>query len=304
MDFKNRDIISIKDLTKEEILCVLDTAAKIEHEESHHLLKGKIMGVLFFEPSTRTRLSFESAMNRLGGRVLGFSDYLSTSTKKGESLYDTIKMVENYADVLVIRHYYDGAARLAAEATEKPVINAGDGSNQHPTQTLLDLFTIRKLQGKIDRLHIGMVGDLKYGRTVHSLAIALSHFNVKLSFISPASLQMPKSVLEELDKKKIPYQLFEHVEQILPELDILYATRIQQERFVDRNEYEMVKDVYIINKKMLTHAKDNLKVLHPLPRVNEISKELDSTKYAAYFEQAKYGVVVRKALIGLVMGVY
>ncbi|MBI5392995.1 aspartate carbamoyltransferase [Candidatus Woesearchaeota archaeon] len=304
MNFINRDVISISDFSKEEILFILDTAEKIENKGSFGLLNDKILAVLFFEPSTRTRLSFESAMHRLGGRVLGFSDYLSTSTKKGESLHDTIKMVENYADIIVIRHFLDGAARLAADATEKPIINAGDGSNQHPTQTLLDLFTIRKLHGKIDTLHIGFVGDLKYGRTVHSLAAALSHFNVQLYFISPETLKMPKHLLEELSAKNIQYIVSDKIEEFIPKLDVLYATRIQQERFADRNEYEKVKDSYILTKKMLHDAKPTLKILHPLPRVNEISRELDDTPYAAYFEQAKYGVVVRKAIIGLLAGVY
>ncbi len=304
MSFKNRDIISIKDFSKKEILHILSIANKLEKKTPPTLLKGKVMSSLFFEPSTRTRLSFASAMERLGGEVLGFSSTASTSIKKGESLFDTIKMVDQYSDVIVMRHPGEGAARLAAEAATVPVINAGDGANQHPTQTLLDLYTIKKTKGKVDGITIGFCGDLKYGRTVHSLAVALEQFdNITLYFIAPQALQIPNEYLEELKAKKIKFKQCDKIEDCINKLDVLYMTRIQEERFPDPLEYQKVKGVYRIGLEILKNAKKDLKIMHPLPRVDEIKTELDNTPHAAYFEQAGNGVHVRKALLALVLGV-
>lgn len=301
--FQNRDIISIADLSKEDILHILQTAKKMEGlKDMGQFLKGKLMGSLFYEPSTRTRLSFESAMRRLGGEVVGFADPKSSSDTKGESLFDTIKMVEHYADVIVIRHPLDGAARLAAEATEKPVINAGDGSNQHPTQTLLDLYTIQQTQGRLDGLKIAMVGDLRYGRTVHSLSTALSLFKTEFFFVAPELLQMPEQYLQLLEKRGIAFHQTGDLLSVIPKIDILYFTRIQKERFADPAEYEMVKNAYILKKQMLEKARDNLKILHPLPRVSEISTDVDATEHAYYFQQAGNAIPVRQALLCLVTG--
>lgn len=303
--FKGRSIISINEISKEEIIYVLETAKKIEvmaEEKKQQLLSGYVLATLFFEPSTRTRLSFESSMKRLGGKTIGFADPTTTSTSKGETLHDTIKMVENYVDVIAIRHPLEGAARVAAESTKKPVINAGDGSNQHPTQTLLDLYTIKKAQGRITNLNVAMVGDLKYGRTVHSLAVALSHFGCRLFFVAPESLKMPKSYLDYLSAKGIKFSEHEKIEDIIDKVDILYSTRIQKERFPDPTEYQKVKDVYILRKAMLGNAKPNMKILHPLPRVNEIHPDVDSTPYAHYFQEAANGIPVRQALLCLVLG--
>jgi len=302
MDFKNRDIISINDFSKEELLHILKVIKQIEQKPKSNLLKGKILAALFFEPSTRTRLSFISAMEQLSGEVIGFSTSEVTSIKKGESLWDTIKMIEQYADVIVIRHPLEGSARLAAEAASVPVINGGDGSNQHPTQTILDIYTIQKLKGKLEGLHIGFVGDLKYGRTVHSLAIALSHFNPTFYFIAPDELQMPESYLDELFQKKIKYFKTSDLSRFSKNLDILYVTRIQKERFPDPLEYEKFKDVYKIDEAFLQNVKKELKIMHPLPRVGEIDKSVDKTEHAAYFEQAANGIPVRKALLALVLG--
>lgn len=303
MAFKNKDIVSINDLSKSDIIHVLEVARKLEQKPRLHLLDGKLMASLFFEPSTRTRLSFETAMQRLGGRVIGFADpNVSSYGGKGESLSDTIRMVERYADVIVMRHPNDGAARLAADIARIPVINAGDGANQHPTQTMLDLYAIKKSQGKIHNLSIGMLGDLKYGRTVHSLAIALSLFDCRLFFISPDSLAMPQDIKDDLRNKGITHTEHLKVEEVLSKLDILYATRIQKERFPDAAEYEKVKRAYVLTKELFTRAKPNLKILHPLPRINEISTDVDETKHALYFEQAACGVPVRQALIALVLG--
>ncbi|MCX6706693.1 MAG: aspartate carbamoyltransferase [Candidatus Woesearchaeota archaeon] len=305
INFRGRSIISINNLSKEEIIYILETAKKIEampFKKKSELLKGKVMASLFFEPSTRTRLSFNSAMTRLGGRVIGFSDPMTSSFAKGETLYDTIKMVENYVDVIAIRHPIEGAARLASEATEKPVVNGGDGANQHPTQTLLDLYTIKKAQGKISGLKIAMCGDLKYGRTVHSLAIALSHFNCRLYFISPESLKMPAYYLAELSKRGVMFSEHEKIEEVIDEVDIFYSTRIQKERFPDHAEYEKVKDVYILTKEMLNKVKKNMRIMHPLPRVNEITLSVDSTPHAYYFQQSANGIPVRQAVLSLVLG--
>jgi len=304
MSFKGRDIISIKDFSKKEILHVLSIAKKLEKNSPVNLLQGKVLATLFFEPSTRTRLSFSSAMKRLGGELIGFSTTASTSIKKGESLFDTIKMVDQYSDVIVMRHPGEGAARLAAEAAEVPVINAGDGANQHPTQTLLDLYTIQKTKGKIDGITLGFCGDLKYGRTVHSLAVALEQFdNITIYFIAPQALQMPQEYLDELKAKKIKFKQVEKIEECIKQLDVLYMTRIQQERFPDPLEYQKMKGVYRIGLEILENAKKDLKIMHPLPRVDEIKTELDTTPHAAYFQQAGNGVHVRKALLSLVLGV-
>ncbi|MCD6560031.1 MAG: aspartate carbamoyltransferase [Palaeococcus sp.] len=305
--WKGRDVISIRDFKKEDIEHVLKTAERLERElKDEGALKyagGKILATLFFEPSTRTRLSFESAMHRLGGSVIGFSEASSTSVKKGESLRDTIKTVEQYSDVIVIRHPEEGAARLAAEVADIPVINAGDGSNQHPTQTLLDLYTIKRTFGRIDGLKIGLLGDLKYGRTVHSLSEALTHYDVELYLISPELLKMPKHIVEDLRDKGVKIYETSDLESVIPELDVLYATRIQKERFPDEQEYLKVKGSYVITLDLLKNAKESLKIMHPLPRVDEIHPSVDASKHAIYFRQVFSGVPVRMALLGLTLGV-
>jgi len=302
MDLKNRDIISINDFSKEELLHILKVVRQMEQKPKNSLLKGKILAALFFEPSTRTRLSFISAMEQLGGEVIGFSNANTTSIQKGESLWDTIKMTEQYADVIVIRHPLEGSARLAAEAASIPVINGGDGSNQHPTQTILDLYTIQKTNGKFENLHIGFVGDLKYGRTVHSLVIALANFNPTFYFIAPDDLQMPENYLDELFQKKVKYHKTSDLTRFSKELDVLYVTRIQKERFPDPLEYEKFKGIYRIDEAFLQNIKKELKIMHPLPRVDEIDKSIDNTEHAAYFEQAANGIPVRKALLALALG--
>lgn len=302
MKFKGRDIISIRDFSKKEIIHILETAAMMEKNKKP-LMKDKVLATLFFEPSTRTRLSFEAAMNRLGGRVIGFADPGVSSAVKGENLSDSMKIVEGYADVIVIRHFLDGSARLAAESSAVPLINGGDGANQHPTQTFLDLYTIKKTKKKLTNLNVGFLGDLKYGRTVHSLANALSHFKAKMYFISPDSLRMPKRDLEELENKGIEFVETTDLKKVAGDLDVLYATRIQKERFPDPIDYERVKNAYILDKSFLKYAKKDLKILHPLPRVNELNYDLDDTPNAVYFQQAKNGVPVRQALLALVTGV-
>ncbi len=302
MEFKGKDIISIRDFSKKELLYILSIAKKIEKNPNPSLLKNKIAALLFYEPSTRTRLSFASAIKRLGGNTIGFAKGEVTSLKKGETLWDTIKMAEQYSDVLIMRHPLEGSARLAAEAAEIPVINAGDGANQHPTQTLLDLYTIQKEKGKLENINIGFLGDLKYGRTVHSLAIALSHFNAKMFFISPNALKMPKHYLEELKQKKIKFIEVQNLSKVSKQLDVLYATRIQQERFPDQLEYEKYKNAYRLDKSLLEQSKKDLIIMHPLPRVGEINPELDDTKNAVYFKQAGNGIPVRQALLSLILG--
>lgn len=301
-DFKGKDIISISELNKPEILHILKIAKELKQKPQPKLLEGKIMGSCFFEPSTRTRLSFETAVERLGGKVVGFADPGVTSAKKGETLYDAIKIIGQYVDVIAMRHPIEGAARRAAEATDKPILNGGDGSNQHPTQTLLDLFSIQECQKKLEGLDIALVGDLKYGRTTHSLAQAMEHFNAHLYFVAPDSLQMPQYLCDELKAKKVKFSLHKKIEEIVNKVDILYMTRIQGERFADPMEYERVKNTFVLNAKMLSDAKTNLRVLHPLPRVNEIATDVDKTKHAYYFEQAENGLYVRQALLGLVLG--
>lgn len=297
-----RDLISITDYSKEEYLKIMQLAAEFEKNPNQELLKGKVVASLFFEPSTRTRLSFETAINRLGGRIVGIADPGSSSTSKGETLHDTIKMVSNYADLIVMRHPLEGAARYAAELSPVPVINAGDGANQHPTQTLLDLYSILKTQGTFNNLNIFLVGDLKYGRTVHSLLMALSEFeNPIFNFIAPPELQMPDEYKMYLRQKNIRY--FEHSEftEIISEADIIYMTRVQKERFSDPIDYERVKNVYILRNSMLAKTKPNMRILHPLPRVNEIHPDVDSNEKAYYFEQARNGIFAREAIIAHTM---
>ena len=300
-----KDIISMNDMSKEEILNILKIAEKIEdtsEEEKLKFLHGKIISTLFFEPSTRTKMSFESAALRLGAEILHFPPLELTSLKKGESFTDTIKMVESYSDVIVVRHPYDGAARLAANTSKKPVLNAGDGSNQHPSQTLLDLYTILKEKGTLNNISIAFVGDLKYGRTVHSLVKALTHFNPKIYFISPEILQMPQYLLDDLDKNNVKYEILKDFRDCLNKIDVFYMTRIQRERFPDIEDYEKVKGIYVINRENIVgKCKEDMIILHPLPRVDEIATDLDDTKYALYFKQAKNGIPVRQAMIMTVL---
>ena len=296
-----RDILSISELTRPEIELVLDTAKRLKEHPDHTLLKDRVIASCFFEASTRTRLSFETSIHRLGGQVIGFSDASNTSmSKKGETFADTIRIITSYADALVMRHPQEGAARLAAEVSKVPVINAGDGSNQHPSQTLLDLFTIFETQGRLDNLSIAFVGDLKYGRTVHSLAQALCHFGAKLHFVAPKQLAMPDSLVDALKEKGLVREFHDSIEEILPELDILYMTRVQRERF-DESEYHSIASKFILRAATLRDAKKNLKVLHPLPRIDEITQDVDDTPYAYYFQQAANGVFAREALLALVM---
>lgn len=298
-----KSLISITDFSKEEYLRILELAADFEANPNQRLLEGKVVATLFFEPSTRTRLSFETAINRLGGRIIGFSDSSSSSVTKGETLHDTIKMVSGYADLIIMRHPIEGSARYASEVSSVPVVNAGDGSNQHPSQTLLDLYSIQKTQKTLDNLNLFMVGDLKYGRTVHSLLEAMSYFeNPIFNFVAPKELSMPDVYKLYLKEKGIKY--FEHKEftDIISEADIMYMTRVQKERFQDVMEYEKVKNVYILNNSMLENTKDNLRILHPLPRVNEIATDVDSNPKAYYFNQARNGVFTRMAIIAHVLG--
>lgn len=291
-------LVSIDDISREEILDLLERARFFEEHPNHKLLDGKVVATLFFEPSTRTRLSFETAVNRLGGRVIGFSDASTTSTSKGETLKDTIKMVSNYVDLIIMRHHLEGAARYATEVTETPVINAGDGANQHPSQTMLDLYSIYKTQGTLENLTITMVGDLKYGRTVHSLLMAMRYFNPTFKFVACDELRMPQEYRDFCDANGIRYT--EHKEfdaEVLKDTDILYMTRVQRERFSDIMEYERVKNLYTLRNDMLDGTKDNLRVLHPLPRVNEIDRDVDDNPKAYYFQQAGNGLFARQAII-------
>lgn len=297
-----KSLISIRDFTKEEILHILETAKEFEQNPVQDFLTGKVIASLFFEPSTRTRLSFETAVNRLGARVIGFSDASNTSQSKGETLKDTIKMVNNYVDMIIMRHPLEGSSRYASEVADVPVVNAGDGANQHPSQTLLDLYSILQTQGTLDGLTINMVGDLKYGRTTHSLLQAMSHFKTKFVFTAPEELKMPREYKEFLDSKGIEYIETASLEEHLNNCDILYMTRVQQERFTDPIEYERVKDCYSLDAEMLANVKDNMKILHPLPRVNEISQDVDETPYAYYFKQAENGLYVRMAIISYLLG--
>ncbi len=297
-------LVTIAGHTREKIEYLIEMAEEFERHPNRRLLEGKVVATLFFEPSTRTRLSFETAANRLGARVIGFADPKVTSGTKGETLKDTIMMVNNYADVIVMRHYLEGAAQYASEVAPVPIVNAGDGANQHPSQTMLDLYSIWKTQGTLDNLNIYMVGDLKYGRTVHSLLMAMRHFNPTFHFIAPDELAMPEYYKQYCKEHGIKY--VEHKDfdaDTIAGADILYMTRVQRERFSDLMEYERVKDCYLLKRNMLSKAKDNLKILHPLPRVNEIEYSIDETPYAYYFQQAGNGLFARQALICDALGI-
>lgn len=306
MTFKGMDIVSIREFSREQIEQVLDLAQKLmpyaRGEKTTRALEGKILGNLFFEPSTRTRLSFESAMVRLGGRFIEIAQPQSSSVVKGETLADTVRMVEGYADAIVLRHPHEGAARLAAKYSAKPVINAGDGAGQHPTQTLLDLFTIKQQAGAIAGKRVVLVGDLKYGRTAHSLAEALGMFGADLTFVAPPLLQMPKETVKMLERDGINPKLCSKLDEAIAEADVLYVTRIQRERFPDPSEYLKVAGSYRVDNVLLREAKKDLVIMHPLPRVDEIAPEVDYTENAKYFEQAFNGVPVRMALLLMVLG--
>lgn len=297
-----KNLVSIQDFTKDEILHILDVAKEFESNREQDFLKGKVIACLFFEPSTRTRLSFEAAVNRLGAKVIGFADNRNTSQSKGETLEDTIKIVSNYADMIIMRHPMAGAADIAASVASVPVVNAGDGINQHPSQTLLDLYAIERTQGKLEGLNINMVGDLKYGRAVHSLVDALSQFNPHFTFTAPEELGMPCKYIEMLDEKGIDYKKASTIEEGVNDCDILYMTRVQQERFPDTADYLKVKDTYRLTASMLKDVKPTMKVLHPLPRVNEIATDVDDTPYAYYFQQAGGGMYIRMAIISYLLG--
>lgn len=298
-----KHIISIPELSREELELIVETAEKLKRTPDPTLLKNKVIASCFFEPSTRTRLSFETAIQRLGGTVIGFDNAGNTSlAKKGETLADSVQVIASYVDAFVMRHPQEGAARLASEfSNNTPVINGGDGSNQHPTQTILDLFSIFETQGRLDNLNVAFVGDLKYGRTVHSLTQALAKFkNIKFFFISPEILAMPAHIYQELDDANIEYSIHNTIEEVVAELDILYMTRVQKERF-DESEYAHIKSAFILKADMLQNARENMKVLHPLPRVDEITIDVDKTKHAYYFQQAENGVYAREALLALVL---
>ncbi len=295
-----RHLMSPLDFTTEELDKLFDLANDIEKNPEHfaHACDGKILATCFYEPSTRTRLSFESAMTRLGGRVIGFADAASSSASKGESVSDTIRIISCYADICAMRHPKEGAPMVASEKSTIPVINAGDGGHQHPTQTLTDLLTIRSLKGRLGNFTIGLCGDLKFGRTVHSLINALVRYdNIRFVFISPEELKVPDYITDMLKDRKIPYEEVIRLEQVMPELDMLYMTRVQKERFFNEEDYVRLKDFYILNASKMALAKQDMLVLHPLPRVNEISVEVDDDPRAVYFKQAQYGVYVRMALI-------
>lgn len=301
---EGHSLVSISDITRDEILKLLKHAEYFEQHPNHKLLDGKVVATLFFEPSTRTRLSFETAVNRLGGKVIGFSDAGTTSTSKGETLKDTIKMVSNYVDLIVMRHFLEGAARYATEVSDVPIVNAGDGANQHPSQTMLDLYSIYKTQGTLENLNITLVGDLKYGRTVHSLLMAMQYFNPTFHFVACDELKMPKEYKEFCKSKGIKFT--EHTEfsqDVIDSSDIIYMTRVQRERFTDIMEYERVKDLYSLRNSILEDSKPNLRILHPLPRVNEIDRDVDDNPKAYYFNQAKNGLFARQAIICRALGI-
>lgn len=301
---ETKSLVSIDDISCDEIMSLLEDARYFEEHPNQKILDGRVVATLFFEPSTRTRLSFETAVNRLGGRVIGFSDAKSTSTSKGESLKDTIKMVSNYVDLIVMRHFLEGAARYATEVTDTPIINAGDGANQHPSQTMLDLYSIYKTQGRLNGLTITLVGDLKYGRTVHSLIMAMRYFNPTFRFVACDELRMPAEYKEFCTKNGIRFT--EHTDFSAPVIDtsdIIYMTRVQRERFTDIMEYERVKDLYSLHNSMLDNARPNLRILHPLPRVNEINPDVDDNPKAYYFEQARNGLYARQAIICRSLGI-
>lgn len=300
---EKQSLVSIHDFTKEDILRIMELAADFEAYPDQRLLYGKVVASLFFEPSTRTRLSFESAINRLGARVIGFSDMNNTSVTKGETLHDTIRVISNYCDMIVMRHPVEGAARYASEVSRVPVVNAGDGANQHPSQTLLDLYSILKTQGRLDHINIMMVGDLKYGRTVHSLLEALSHFKAEFTFVSPPELQMPTEYKMQLYERGISYYETTDMMERMEMADIIYMTRVQRERFLDIMEYERVKNAYILHNDMLVDTKPNMRILHPLPRVNEIAPDVDDNPKAYWFQQTENGVYTRMAIMAYLFGV-
>lgn len=299
----SNSLVTIADMSKEKILYLIRMASEFEKSPNRKILEGKVVATLFFEPSTRTRLSFETAANRLGARVIGFTDPKVTSSSKGETLKDTILMVSNYADVIVMRHYLEGAAQYASEIAPVPVVNAGDGANQHPSQTMLDLYSIYKTQKTLENLNIYLVGDLKYGRTVHSLLMAMRHYNPTFHFIAPKELEMPEEYKTYCDKNNIKYvEYTDFNEDVIADADILYMTRVQRERFSDLMEYERVKDIYILKNAMLSKAKENMRILHPLPRLNEIAYDVDENPHAYYIEQAHNGLFARQAIICDVLG--
>ena len=299
---KNKSLISINDYSKEEQIQILDLAEEFEKDPRQKILDNHVIATLFFEPSTRTRLSFESAISQLGGKIIGFTDAASSSVSKGETLMDTIKTVANYSDLIGMRHPLDGSARWASEVAGVPIINAGDGANQHPTQCLLDMYSIRKTQGSLDNIHIAFVGDLKYGRTVHSLTIALSQFNTTFHLVSPPELKLPSAVKKYIKDAGLSYHQYTDLSEVMDKVDVLYMTRIQKERFADPMEYEKVKNSYILKNDMLENSKENMRVLHPLPRVNEIEEAVDLNPKAYYFQQALNGVYVREALLARTLG--
>lgn len=300
---KHKSLISINDFTREEHIRILDLAEAFERRPRQRILEDFVVATLFFEPSTRTRLSFESAATRLGAQVIGFSEAGSTSIQKGESLRDTILTISNYSDIIIMRHPREGSARFASEVASVPIINAGDGANQHPTQTLLDMYSIRKTQGKLDNLNIAFIGDLKYGRTVHSLVQAFCNYNTTFHLVSPLELKLPSSVKMHIKDRKLAYFQYTELSEVIPKADVIYMTRIQKERFSDPIEYEKVKNSYILKNHMLENAKANMRILHPLPRVNEIAIDVDTNPKAYYFTQALNGVFVRQALLASILGV-
>ena len=302
-EFFGKNIISVRDLDKQKLELIFDATNKIidmGHDKRREIARGKTLGYLFFEPSTRTRLSFESAMALLGGTSVGIADATSSSIHKGETLGDTIKVISSYCDVLVLRHSLDGSSRFATEISDKPVINAGSGTEEHPTQTIQDLFTIKKEKKKIDGLKIGIVGDLKYGRTVYSLLYGLRNYDVDVHLISPESLRIRSDSTYDI-KKELSYTESSSIDEYIDDLDVLYVTRIQKERFPDEEEYAKVKGIYVIGSDMVKKMKDDAIILHPLPRIDEISTDVDNTKHAKYFEQAEYGKYTRAALLGLIL---
>ncbi|MDR2563858.1 MAG: aspartate carbamoyltransferase [Prevotellaceae bacterium] len=298
-----KNLVSISDLSKDEIVNILDRAERFEACPVSRLMEGKVAASIFFEPSTRTRLSFETAVNRLGGRIIGFSEAANTSVSKGESLKDTIAMVSGYADIIIMRHPLEGSVRYASEVSRVPVVNAGDGSNQHPTQTLLDLYSIRKTQGRLDKLSIAMIGDLKYGRTVHSLLMAMSHFEPSFKFIAPEEMSLPEEYRKFLREHAIPFVEARDMNGNIDDVDIIYMTRVQKERFSEPMEYEKLKNTYTLRSAMLENTKPNVRVLHPLPRVGEIAADVDDNPKAYYFQQARNGVFARMAVICHLLGI-
>ena len=299
-----KHLVSISHCSAEDIMRILDRAALFERNPNRDFLQGRVVATLFFEPSTRTRLSFETAVCRLGGKVIGFSDASTSSSTKGETLKDTIKIVSNYADAIVMRHYLEGAAQYATEVSPVPIINAGDGSNQHPSQTLLDLYSIRQTQGSLEQKTIVMVGDLKYGRTIHSLIEGMQPFSPRFIFVAPKELALPEEYRSYCREHNIPFEeVTEFTSEVIAEADILYMTRVQRERFSDPEEYERVKNVYILDRELLCLAKPNLKILHPLPRVQEIAQEVDDHPAAYYFRQALNGLYVRQSILSEVLGI-